>query len=171
MSSQTRSVSSTFVNAATWNNAANVTSSDNSYADSTPGVGSETEMGGNTCGFAVPSYAKITGIAASYEVKASAEAGAVFYYAKLVSGTTPVASKEVYSFPATSDTVYTYGSSSDLWGLTWTPADINSDDFGLAIRLWCGGAYGQSTIYVDHMYLTVYYEDTGASRALLGVGS
>ena len=34
-----------------------------------------------------------------------------------------------------SDAIHTIGSSADLWGVTWTPADINASGFGVVISL------------------------------------
>lgn len=49
----------------------------------------------------------------------------------------------------------TYGGQTDLWGETWTPADINSAEFGLAIAALPGDYGGRA--YVDIAYLEVHY--------------
>lgn len=54
----------------------------------------------------------------------------------------------------TTDTYATYGGVAELWGTTWTPADINSANFGVvfsAIQQSTGG-----TLRVDHIRITVY---------------
>ncbi len=38
-----------------------------------------------------------------------------------------------------SDQTYTYGSASETWGTTWTLADVNSSNFGIAISAHLGG--------------------------------
>ncbi len=50
------------------------------------------------------------------------------------------------------DTYATYGGPADLWGTTWTYADINSPNFGSVLKadVFNGG------IDVDHMQITVY---------------
>jgi hypothetical protein len=48
-----------------------------------------------------------------------------------------------------------YGGSSDLWGETWTPSDINSSDFGFAISAIGEGP--NTTAQVDNVRITVYY--------------
>jgi hypothetical protein len=48
----------------------------------------------------------------------------------------------------------TYGSNSDLWGETWTAADINDSGFGLSIRARKPGARAQGR--VDSVRITVY---------------
>ena len=50
----------------------------------------------------------------------------------------------------------TYGGSSDLWGLAWTPADINSSGFGFSFSGVDGGlSVGRLTI--NSATITVYY--------------
>lgn len=51
------------------------------------------------------------------------------------------------------DTYQMYGGPSDLWGTTWTPADINSPDFGFSFQ-----ADAENSIAsIDHVRTTVYY--------------
>ena len=58
----------------------------------------------------------------------------------------------------------TYGGSSNLWGGTWTQADVLDADFG--VRLSCKSAIsanpGELT-YVDYFKIRVYYTAGGAS--------
>lgn len=56
----------------------------------------------------------------------------------------------------TSDAYATYGADDDLWGETWTPADINASNFGVAISAI--GEFAFPTVAsVDHIRITVYY--------------
>jgi hypothetical protein len=50
----------------------------------------------------------------------------------------------------------TYGNTSDLWGETWTPADINSANFGLAFSAK-NTAASSKTASVDYLTITVTY--------------
>ncbi len=44
----------------------------------------------------------------------------------------------------------------DLWGLDWTPAEINDPDFGF--RLYCsGGGSFVTTAFIDYAQVTVHY--------------
>ncbi len=69
------------------------------------------------------------------------------------------------------DTYVSYGSSTDLWGTTWTPADINASDFGVSlasISYICGASV---TTGIDHVRMTVYYSTaTGISEKAEGSG-
>jgi len=52
----------------------------------------------------------------------------------------------------------TYGSAADLWGTSWTPADINNSAFGVdlkAVRI--GPAGTTANAFVDFVKVTVYY--------------
>lgn len=51
----------------------------------------------------------------------------------------------------TTDTYISYGSSSDLWGTTWTVADINATNFGAVLS----ASVNNGTAQVDHMRITV----------------
>ena len=53
----------------------------------------------------------------------------------------------------------TYGSSTDLWGTTWTAADVNDVDFGLRF-VAKNVAAATSTASVDSITITVYYTPT-----------
>jgi hypothetical protein len=66
----------------------------------------------------------------------------------------------------TTDTVKTYGGASDLWGLTWTVADINDSGFGVVLACQ-GNTDGESedtgAPFVDQISVTITYtgsEDT-----------
>jgi hypothetical protein len=53
----------------------------------------------------------------------------------------------------------TYGSSTDLWGTTWTPADINAAGFGAALAVTEISSRGANeTAHVDHITITVHYD-------------
>lgn len=53
-----------------------------------------------------------------------------------------------------SDAYATYGSNTDLWGETWTVAQINSSGFGVVLSAI---GVGSGTAFVDHIRITVYY--------------
>ena len=53
------------------------------------------------------------------------------------------------------DNYESYGDSNDLWGVGWTPADINNSDFGVAIQAVLTSGLGNAQ--VDHVRVTVYY--------------
>ncbi len=112
--------------------------------------------------FNIPSGAVINGI--SVKVKASKECGSALcqirdYSVKLVkNGVISGNDKASISFWNYTSSYRIYGSGSDLWGLSWTPADINSPNFGMAIS-----AFGYSRLrggknaYIDWIGIIVNY--------------
>ena len=51
----------------------------------------------------------------------------------------------------------TYGSNSDLWGSTWTPADFNGTNFGVQYQSYRNSSSSTNVAYVDSITVTVYY--------------
>ncbi|MFN0255445.1 choice-of-anchor Q domain-containing protein [Pedobacter ureilyticus] len=61
----------------------------------------------------------------------------------------------------TSETAFTYGTNTDLWGLTLIPADVNSSDFGVAIAVTskASGLLLPTIIsYIDQVRVKVSYQ-------------
>src|SRR5690606_25279014 len=52
-----------------------------------------------------------------------------------------------------------YGGPDDLWGETWTPADVNAEDFGVALCALYTRTAGNTRAwaYVDQVRVTVHY--------------
>lgn len=90
-------------------------------------------------GFNIPSDATINGIKVEIEKRGSINDGDNDYVRdktiKIIKadGTLGTTNKAVAGNWDTTDTYVTYGSSSDLWGETWAPGDINDADFGVVI--------------------------------------
>jgi hypothetical protein len=57
----------------------------------------------------------------------------------------------------TSDFTQSYGSSIDLWNTSWTSADINNTDFGVAISVKGNSSTSPLTASVDTVTITVHY--------------
>ena len=55
----------------------------------------------------------------------------------------------------TSDNIVSFGSSTDLWGATWTVDDINGSNFGVHFVAQANGT--DADAYVDFIRITVYY--------------
>ena len=57
------------------------------------------------------------------------------------------------------DAYKTYGDTANLWGATWTVADINNANFGVVLSAMrtITGVDNQRTANVDHVRMTVYY--------------
>jgi len=146
----------------TWANQANIYAEDGSVATCIlPGTSSNSDyIVGQGYGFSIPAGATINGIqedtmamkdtgctnyAENIDVAILTKNGTGYYKYKLPSNTL-----------TTSLTYYTSGSSSDLWGGTFTAGDINASTFGAGIKIVCNGQSG-STVSVDTIRITVTY--------------
>lgn len=59
-----------------------------------------------------------------------------------------------------SGAAFTYGGVNDLWGTTWSPAEVNSNNFGLSIAAEIKTGIGLlPVVKVDYIGLTVHYLD------------
>jgi len=115
-------------------------------------------------GFALPLNAVVQGIAV--EVRKAKQTGDITrvvrdYRVRIVKngsiGSTD--RSNVVDWPNGGAFAYTtYGSSTDLWGETWTAADINNSTFGFAIAATLIGPTAVEGAQIDNTRITVYYD-------------
>lgn len=111
-------------------------------------------------GFNIPLDATITGITVSVERSSNTLNGTHDNSVRLVkAGVISGNDKASANLWPTSDGTATYGSSSDLWGLSFTPVDVNLSTFGFVIDAVADLA---STMQIDFVSMTVDY--TGSNR-------
>ena len=117
-------------------------------------------------GFSVPTGSTIDGIVVEVERKASQDINNTGYGTDasvlIVQGgaETGTDKADTTTHWPTSDAYKTYGSSSDLWGTSWTVAQINASDFGVSFACIAKAAIlGTDSVdfSVDHIRITVYY--------------
>jgi hypothetical protein len=118
--------------------------------------------------FSIPGTATINGILAEIEKKASMNAMIQDNGLMLVKAGVPVGNNyaTTNNWPLV-DTYVSYGSSTDLWGTTWTPADINNPGFGLAyatISYTCFGNGNPAVSSIDHIRMTVFYTNISTGQ-------
>ena len=120
-------------------------------------------------GFSIPTGATVDGITVEIEKKSlfytSGQDYNRDYDIELVKGGVISSNNKADTatdWPAT-DTYTSYGSSSDLWGLSLTPADINASDFGVVIAMKWFRVDAVAKPNVDHICITVYYTESGAT--------
>ncbi|KDN56607.1 T9SS sorting signal type C domain-containing protein [Flavobacterium seoulense] len=132
-------------------------------------LGSESVITNNlqatTFGFAIPSNAKITGIQVVVNRYSSDNSSSRYVRdntIQLIKTTGVVGVNKAVTasnWLITSSNV-NYGNESDLWGTTWTPAEINSSSFGvaLAVNISASGLLGDvTTATVSSIGITVTY--------------
>ncbi len=146
-----------------WTNPGNAAASDNSRASAIIDTGEISHyLKATGFGFSIPNSAKIVGIEFKVERGSTVPGNGDFIEDNsirlvkngIISGNNKASGD---TWPAGFEGIKTYGSNSDLWGLTWTPTDINSFlEFGAVVSAKHGGT-GTSTALIDHVTLTVYY--------------
>ena len=145
-----------------WTNPGNASSSNNSYAESAvSGFPSETDtfyLKATDFGFSIPGGATIDGILVEIEKSESTAADDVIdRRVRIVKGGTigSTDKADATEWPTT-DAYTSYGGAADLWGETWTPADINASNFGTVIAAGCAST-GPGIPLIDHIRITVTY--------------
>ena len=120
-------------------------------------------IAGTAFGFSIPSVATINGIAISFVGWASGSGVDAAGSIKLLKAGIAVGTAKNGSTWATTQGagLQTLGGSSDLWGTTWTPSDINNAGFGFELQ--AENVAGLSRTANLQAYLaTVYYTAGGA---------
>jgi hypothetical protein len=142
-----------------WTSSTNAFSSNNSYATNVIAAGATgANLNVTGLGFTIPSTAIIRGVSISIEHKSSTASSLRDATVNLLKAGAASGSNKANtgSYWGTSDSTASYGSSSDLWGTTWTAAQINASDFGvrLAARNYAGAS---ATASADQITVTVTY--------------
>ncbi len=113
--------------------------------------------------FAIPPTATIGGIRLTIGRWSTNQSGTVRFRdneVKLVKAGTIVGSNKANAgvdWPS-AEAAFTYGTTTDLWGTTWTAADINNANFGAVLSgLNATGSGLTYTGHVDYMQITVTY--------------
>ena len=146
-----------------WMDTANILLSDDLYSNSSVSV---TDVSDNLFvtgfNFSIPAGDTITGITVEIEQNGGGGKDAGVF---IVKGGNMVATDHanVSNWPVT-DAYTVYGGCTDLWGVAWTPADINAPDFGVAVSAKGMGAFS-TLVNIDHMRITVCY-NTGLSSGI-----
>ncbi len=117
----------------TWTNPTNALTSNNSYATYT-GTGAAVLTLGSY-GFNIPAGSTINGIQVTVEGLSSGTnaTNRTIRVGVTKNGTADVGTTKTQALTTTENT-YTLGTTSDLWGTTWTVADINAGTFGIRVR-------------------------------------
>lgn len=139
-----------------WANPTNAEALDSVYATATTATSGTTQyLNAQTFGFAIDSAATIVGISVNVNKTRAGPASDVS--ARIIKGGTVQSTQDKAISGQWPTGASTYGAPTDLWGLTWTPSDINSSGFGFAISASIGPSGDATTAYVDYISITVYY--------------
>jgi hypothetical protein len=146
------------IGATAWTNPGNIVSDNGT--DATNNGSSSNYLVARNYGLSVPVGATVVGITVRIELSEHSP-GAETLNARLQDENGAlIGSGKTASVTGTTKTVYTYGSTSDLWGATLTPAIVNDADFG--VRFWFTTSHD---IRVDYVTLAVEYTEGTATLA------
>ncbi|MEI6815237.1 MAG: T9SS type A sorting domain-containing protein [Bacteroidota bacterium] len=165
----------------TWVNAVNVEHNDNLYAtatllpfDSCSNHGDcyfTKDFYSTDYGFHIPASATIVGIEVTIVKKSGVPNSIIDSVVKLLKNNLQVgvnfASTEYYNI---NDSVYYYGGPTDLWGASWTPADINNSLFGVAFKPINKSLIRQS-VSLNWIGIKVYYSIATAVNSVVSSNS
>lgn len=153
--------SNTLIGNTSWENPGNASASDNQFAVATP-----TTLGDNSnyliatgFGFAIPSGAAICGIKAEIQRRETGLYAVVTDNSvKIVKNGVILGTEKKLAVEWPTSRAYAiYGSSTDLWGTTWTSSDLNANNFGVAISANLSGENVMPNANIDHIRITIYY--------------
>ncbi len=141
-----------------WSNPANAYTSNDSYATAALAAGTTSNyLLCSNFGFSIPAGATITGISVDIERKSSNNSTRDNLLYLVKNGTIQTGSNGATNtnWP-TSDATEAHPGATALWGNTWTPADINANNFGAALSAR-NAAGGSRTMSVDALSITISY--------------
>lgn len=163
-----------------FSNVNNIFSSDNNRASASGLLallnGATEYLQATDFGFNIPSTAIICGVQVDAE-KSATGIGSILgiglsyvtdYSMRLVRNGTVVGNNKATGTHWTGAEAYhTYGGNTDIWGVAWTPADINNSNFGIAFSANIAGLLMLiPSVRIDHIRMTVYYYETLLPRTL-----
>ena len=159
--------------ATTWLTPTQVYTSNNSYADAhMASEGTSYWLRTTSYGFAIPGGSTIVGIEARFEKRAQTASTIKDWDVKLVkAGTEQGDDEDNSAWWTTSDTYVVHGGPAMLWGLAWTPADINAGNFGVSISARNFDVVQPRYALVDHVQIKVYYTEPAVTMEVNVAGA
>lgn len=151
---------------AAWSNPSNVQGQEGSVASASigaSGFGSDDDyseyLWATNFNFTIPDGATIRGIIAEFD-KSVTSGVAKDWKVQIIKGGSVGSTNKADTVTdwGTDTNEYTqHGGETDLWDETWTPADINASNFGVAIAAE-GDPADLSNAQIDHILIRVYYD-------------
>lgn len=144
-----------------WNNTGNVSANGGGVAETNTMAKNEISyyIVSTNFGFSVPAGATITGIEVKINKAAQpvGDGGMKDQNINIIKGGAIGSTNRKDNGTWGTTLAYTtYGTSTDMWGETWTPAEVNASDFGIALTVKKTGN-GTKVAEIDHITITVHY--------------
>ena len=149
-----------------WSRPDRAVSSDNAYAIANDDDTTTEQLKCTGYGFSIPAGAIINGITVNIERRASGGDSRDNQVSLLKANAVVGDNKASSTYYPSADQVATYGNSSDLWGTGWTPAEINSAQFGVALRTQ---RRDDDTVRVDYIGIVVDYMLDTVSPSVISI--
>jgi hypothetical protein len=137
-----------------WTSPTNIEVSDGVFATAVLNASVSDDLIGTGFGFAIAGTDTINGILLEVNYKSSVSGPIEANVRLLKAGTAAGTDKSTGASLPTVVTTVSYGSAADLWGTTWTPADVNNTSFGAATVYNNVGALNR-TVSVDFFRITI----------------
>lgn len=156
------------VGTVTWTSPSNITAEDGTSAMISNASYTSHYLKATNFGFSIPSTATIDGIYAEWKIRGNPQT--VIHSVKIVKGGTIGGTEQSGQELLGSTLVWKgYGGSSNLWGLSFTPTDINSSTFGCVYAARQPSSEASVQTYADACRITVYYTDSSGGSSLTGI--
>jgi hypothetical protein len=136
-----------------WSRPGNAKAADNVYATNAASATTH-YLKATNFGFTIPPGATILGIVVQFEIKDDGTEWQEDSVRIVKGGAIGSIGRSRSAAIPDSDEYRSRGSSTDLWGETWTSGNINATNFGFVIAV---AGIGFGSVSVDHMRVTVHY--------------
>lgn len=140
-----------------WSNATNAFSSDDQYATENS---EDDDQSFENFGFSIPAGSTINGIELRLEAKSSDTSGCQLEVRMWSQSDNEHTDYKTQALTG-SDTIFTLGSASDLWGSTWIATDFSNSNFHAEVRFddVSSSSCDSSTVSLDHIQAKVHYTE------------
>lgn len=156
-----------------WNSVGNAGIKDNNFTNSDIDKDTVTQwLTAKGYGFTVESDATIVGIElnAFHSSENSSDVHDTQIFLIDTAGNNVGSNRATGNGIPTSDVWFTWGTPTDLWGTTWTPAKINHSNFGARLE-YDNTRSSRRHIYVDVVTIKVYYTRPDVQGMMLQMGA
>src|SRR3989344_5150443 len=155
-----------------WTSPGNITTVGSPYATVSLGSSASDYLQATNYGFSIPGTATINGIQVTINRKSNSDSGGKSIdddVVKLIKGGIISGSDKATNtdWPTSLGTA-SYGGVSDLWGTTWTAAQINASNFGVALSIESENDQS-GTGTVDYIQITVTYTEEAEPEEVLAI--